>query len=77
MGSQSTKASIIKFDKQLNDKTNKTIERVTLLGEGWDSTLGGYSLDWCITENFAKTFDTKYGTNVFNVRREKFVCSYF
>ena len=68
MGSQSTKVSIIKFDKQLNDKTNKTIDRVTLLGEGWDTTLGGYSLDWCVAEEFIRTFDEKYKTNVFSVK---------
>lgn len=68
MGSSSTKASLIKFDKHLNEKTNKTTERVNLLGEGWDETLGGYSLDWCITEHFAKKFDEKFGTDVLHVR---------
>ena len=85
MGAQSTKVSVVKFDKWTNPKNNKTTERVTLLGEGWDETLGGYELDWCVVERFAKAFDEKHGTDVINVSEnqnsnqfdEKSTISYF
>lgn len=67
MGAQSTKVSVVRLDKTVNQINNKTVDQVTVLGEGWDETLGGYAFDWCVTEQFARNFDAKYNTDIINV----------
>lgn len=67
MGAQSTKVSVVKFTNRENPDSKKKETLVKVLGEAWDATLGGYSLDWCVAEMFAKDFDAKYSTNIMEV----------
>ena len=67
MGSQSTKVSIIKLSKVENSTTKKMEEKIEVLGETWDKTMGGYAMDWCVAEHFAKSFDAKFATNIIEV----------
>lgn len=68
MGSSSTKVSLVKYTKVENPTTKKMEDKITLLGETWDATLGGYGMDWCVAEMFAEAFDAKFGTSIKEVR---------
>lgn len=59
MGTQSLELSLFKFENVTDDK-KKTRESVRLLGESWEESNGGYSIDRCIALDFAKSFDEKF-----------------
>jgi hypoxia up-regulated 1 len=59
MGAGSTKATILKFQgRTVKDigKYNKTIQEVQVLGNGWDRTLGGDSLNALIVDDMINKF---------------------
>ena len=56
MGGRDTEASIVKFSQITNAK-NKTYESVEILGEGWDSTLGGKAFDHVIVQILIEEFN--------------------
>jgi len=47
MGGQDTEVSVVKYSQITNSK-NKTFESIEILGEGWDSSLGGKAFDHVI-----------------------------
>lgn len=59
MGGQSTKASIVSLEG--TDAThfgkNVTKQKLDVLGETWDTTLGAYELDLCLSDMIATRFD--------------------
>ncbi|KFX87844.1 hypothetical protein V490_07986 [Pseudogymnoascus sp. VKM F-3557] len=59
MGAGSTTATIMKFQgRTIKDgrKSNKTIQEVEVLGNGWDRTLGGDALNSIIVEDIVAQF---------------------
>ncbi|KAF2202474.1 heat shock protein 70-like protein-like protein [Delitschia confertaspora ATCC 74209] len=59
MGAGSTSATVLKFQgKTVKDvgRFNKTIQEVSVLGTGWDRTLGGDSLNSLIVEDMISSF---------------------
>ena len=59
MGAGSTTATIIKFQaKEVKDigKFNRTIHELTILGTGWDKTLGGDALNLVVYEDMVEKF---------------------
>lgn len=64
MGASSTKVSLVKYTQVENTVTKKMEDKVIIMGETWDKTMGGYAMDWCVAELFAKSFDAKFSTNV-------------
>ncbi|CAK3812250.1 Hypoxia up-regulated 1 [Lecanosticta acicola] len=62
MGAGSTSATVMRFQgKSVKDvgRFNKTVQEVTVLGAGWDRTLGGDSLNHVLMEDFVKKLLTK------------------
>ncbi len=59
VGTQSSKLSIFRFENVTDDK-KKPRETLRLLGESWNEEFGGYNIDVCIAEDFAREFDAKF-----------------
>lgn len=59
MGAGSTKATVLQMQSRtVKDvgKFNKTIQEVTVLGSGWDRTLGGDALNYLIVDDMIRQF---------------------
>ncbi|KAK3343603.1 Hsp70 protein-domain-containing protein [Lasiosphaeria hispida] len=59
MGAGSTKATVLKFQSRtVKDigKFNKTVQEVSILGSGWDRTLGGDALNYLIVDDMITQF---------------------
>ncbi|CCC14020.1 hypothetical protein SMACR_08187 [Sordaria macrospora] len=59
MGAGSTKATVLQMQSRtVKDvgKFNKTIQEVTVLGSGWDRTLGGDALNYLIVDDMVRQF---------------------
>lgn len=62
MGAGSTTATILKFQsKDVKDigRFNKTVQEVSVMGAGWDKTLGGDELNGLIVDYLVNTFVAK------------------
>ncbi|KAK5132520.1 hypothetical protein LTR08_008904 [Meristemomyces frigidus] len=62
MGAGSTTATLLRFQaKSVKDtaRYNKTVQELAVLGTGWDSTLGGDSLNQVILDDYVHKFLTK------------------
>ena len=57
MGGRDTEVSLVKFSQITNAK-NKTFEAIEILGEGWDSTLGGKAFDHVIVQILVEEFNS-------------------
>jgi hypoxia up-regulated 1 len=56
MGGQDTEVTIAKYEVIVN-KQEKEVEQITILGEGWDSSLGGAAFDDVLVEILAERFN--------------------
>ena len=45
MGGKDTEVSVVRYSAITDAKTNKTLEYVEIMGEGYDETLGGTAFD--------------------------------
>ncbi|KAI8814028.1 Hsp70 protein-domain-containing protein [Cladochytrium replicatum] len=75
MGAGSTVATLVKFDNVVTkeyptSKTNKTIPQLEVLAMGYDSSLGGHSLDVVVQKLLAERF-TELNVGKFKVEIEK------
>lgn len=85
MGAGSTSATVMRFQgKSVKDvgRFNKTVQEVTVLGAGWDRTLGGDSLNHVIMDDFVQKLLTKpalknRGTTVDEIKSNGRVMSRF
>ncbi|KAK5128894.1 hypothetical protein LTR85_000227 [Meristemomyces frigidus] len=62
MGAGSTTATLLRFQgKSVKDvgRFNKTVQEVSVLGTGWDRTLGGDSLNRVVLDDYVHKFLTK------------------
>ena len=57
MGGQDTEVSVVKYSQITNAK-NKTFEAIEILGEGWDSSLGGKAFDHVIVQILVEEFNS-------------------
>ncbi|KAJ9638393.1 lumenal Hsp70 protein [Coniosporium tulheliwenetii] len=73
MGAGSTTATVLRFQgRTVKDvgKFNKTIQEVTVLGTGWDRTLGGDSLNGLIMDHMVEQFVATSGAKSVGVTAE-------
>ena len=56
MGGRDTEVAIVKFSQITNAK-NKTFEAIEVIGEGWDSSLGGKAFDHVIVQILVEEFN--------------------
>lgn len=71
MGHESTTATILRFQgKEVKDigKFNKTVQEVTVLGSGWDRTLGGNALNRLLVDYLVDGFSKKSGISAAEVK---------
>ncbi|PNS15177.1 Heat shock protein 70 lhs1 [Sphaceloma murrayae] len=63
MGASSTKATVLRFQsrdvKEGSSRFNKTIHEVSVLGTGWDRTLGGNALNGVVLDHLVSEFAKK------------------
>ena len=57
MGAASFKATLIKHTRGTNTETKKPFEKLEILGEAWDKTLGGRQFDYEMVELLADKFN--------------------
>ena len=57
MGGRDTEVSVVRYSAITDPKTNKTVEYVEIMGEGWDETLGGYAFDHVLVKILADKFN--------------------
>ncbi|EGP90015.1 unnamed protein product [Zymoseptoria tritici ST99CH_3D1] len=65
MGAGSTSATLLRFQAKSVKETrtsNKTVQEVTVLGTGWDRTLGGDAMNHVIMEDFVTKLVQKSGS---------------
>ncbi|OHE93238.1 hypothetical protein CORC01_11463 [Colletotrichum orchidophilum] len=74
MGAGSAKATVMKFQgRTVKDvgKFNKTIQEVSVIGSGWDRTLGGDALNYLIVDDMVAQFVESKGGKKISADAEK------
>ena len=57
MGGTDTEVSVVRYSAVTDAKTNKTVEYVEIMGEGYDETLGGKEFDHALVNILADKFN--------------------
>eukprot|EP01022_Parablepharisma_sp_SALTPOND_P008074 TRINITY_DN135161_c0_g1_i1.p1 TRINITY_DN135161_c0_g1~~TRINITY_DN135161_c0_g1_i1.p1 ORF type:complete len:863 (-),score=125.78 TRINITY_DN135161_c0_g1_i1:1816-4404(-) len=57
MGAASFKVSLVRHSKEMDSETKKLADKVEIIGEAWDQTLGGKQFDYEMVEVLADKFN--------------------
>jgi len=71
MGASEFKVSVVKHTQEISEETKKLADKVEVLGEAWDTTLGGRQFDYEV----AKILENKFNKSMNSKAKRKLLAS--